>query len=141
MKVQPLALLECNVIFTSVHFNAKCSNMCKVLFMHFYGLRGIKLPLGYNLTFGSPVIHEIISRTTSRSEINFCAIKSYVRGSPDSSTSGVVIQRSGSMPPRNISCRLRYIADHTLQFYRAARFVKFVAGCSAVFVYDLHLRY
>ena len=61
--------------------------------------------------------------------------------SPDSSASGVVIQRAGSVPPRDVSGRLRYIADHTLQFYRAARFVEFVAGCCAVLVHDLDPRH
>lgn len=75
------------------------------------------------------------------SEINFCTIKSYIRGSPDSSTSSIVIQRSGSMAPRNVSARLRYIADHTLQFYRAPSFVKFVTSRCPVLVHDLHLRH
>lgn len=63
------------------------------------------------------------------------------RGSPDSSTSSIVIQRSGSMAPRNVSGRLRYIADHTLQFYRAPSFVKFVTSRCPVLVHDLHLRH
>lgn len=75
------------------------------------------------------------------SEINFCTIKSYVRGSPDSSTSSIVIQRSGSMAPRNVSGRLRYIADHTLQFYRTPSFVKFVTSRCPVLVHDLYLRH
>lgn len=79
--------------------------------------------------------------TRARGEINVCAIRSYILGLPDSSASGVVIQRSRSMPPRNISGRLGYIADHTLQFYRAARFVEFVPSCGAVLVDDLHLRH
>lgn len=76
--------------------------------------------------------------TGPRGEINFCAIKSYARGLPDSSASGVVIQCSGSMPPRNVSGGLRYIADHTLQFYRAPRFVEFVGSAGTMLVHDLH---
>ena len=103
----------------------------------------------HNLDFDNIEERNYTWSTVGFDEINFRAIKSYVqrwrggRGvdSPDSSASGVVIQRAGSVPPRDVSGRLRYIADHTLQFYRAARFVEFVAGCRAVLVHDLDPRH
>lgn len=60
---------------------------------------------------------------------------------PDATTGGIVIQCTRSVSPRNIASGLWYIADYTLQFYRATRFVELVTDRGTMLIDYLHLRH
>lgn len=70
-----------------------------------------------------------------------CVLSLLCYNLPDTTASRVVIQCTGSVSPRDIASRLRYIADYTLQLYCTACFVELVTGCGTMLIDYFHLRH